>query len=108
MRNMSGRLLVFSVIAVLAALAPATTTAHFTEVFQGDDHGTNDHSHFNIYDNECDGNRVYGIATDATGLRGPAYDPDGCGGDYRHLDGLNFTTYAICEEGVACSQTRET
>jgi hypothetical protein len=101
-----GILAVSAVAAVGAIAAPAS--GHWTEIFHGNDHGTNDHSHFNISDHECDGNRVYGNAYDASGYRGPAYDPDGCGGSYRHLDGLNYSSYRICEEGVSCTAFRGT
>jgi hypothetical protein len=93
------------VAAATAALSAAPPTfGHFTDIFHGNDHGTNDHSHYDLWDNECDGNRVYGNAYDASGYRGPAYDPDGCGGIGRHLDGLQFTSYRLCEEGVSCTQ----
>ncbi len=97
-----------ALVAIAALVVAAPAMGHWTEIFHGNDHGTNDHSHFNISDHECDGNRVYGNAYDASGYRGPAYDPDGCGGSYRHLDGLNFSSYRICEEGVSCTEFRGT
>jgi hypothetical protein len=106
MRKTFGLLASLAMVAAMAFAAPAS--AHWTELFHGNDRGTNDHSHFNIWDNECDGNRVYGNAYDASGYRGPAYDPDGCGGDYRHLDGLDFTSYRVCEEGVSCTAFKST
>ncbi|HEX8205226.1 MAG TPA: hypothetical protein VF587_04105 [Solirubrobacteraceae bacterium] len=109
MRRFTAKLVILATVALTAvALMAVPAAGHWTEIFHGDDHGTNDHSHFNISDHECDGNRVYGNAYDASGYRGPAYDEDGCGGTYRHLDGLNYSSYRICEEGVSCTAFRGT
>ncbi len=100
------RLATLVLLAAVGALGIATTaTGHYTQAVHGNDLAWVDytHDHLDVEDNECDGNRVYARGNDASGARGPKYDPDGCGGSWGHLDGVNFTSYEVCEEGVSCS-----
>lgn len=111
MRTVFRRLGLLAVLAVVSAFVLAVpATGHFTETWHGNDHAWVDssHDHLNGSDNECDGNRIYTRGYDASGARGPKYDPDGCGGYYGHLDGVNFTSYKLCEEGVSCTAYRGT
>ena len=100
--------IVLVVIAAMALAIPAAAGAHRTGIYHGRDHATNDHSHWNTADHECDGNFVYGYAYDVSGRRGPSTDRDGCGGHHRHVDGLRFRHYNLCEQGVSCTRGRDT
>lgn len=111
MSSVSQRLGVLCALAAVTAFVLAgPAMGHFTEDWHGNDHAWVDstHDHLNGSDNECDGNRVYTRGNDSSGARGPKYDPDGCGGAYGHLDGIDFTSYVLCEEGVSCNAWRGT
>lgn len=80
-------------------------SAHTTYLYHGSDWASNDHSHLNVHDIECDNHGVWAEAYDDFGPL-VVYDNSGCGGTGVHGDGQNIYTYRLCETNERCTDWR--
>jgi hypothetical protein len=106
---MSRTLLATGITAGLLMALATPASAHDINLYHGQDYGwIQTHDTAYVWDEECDGNRVFvqyqymtigGVAT------GEVYDPDGCGndGDVRSTYPQRMTRARVCEVNVGCA-----
>jgi hypothetical protein len=100
----TGRRMALIALLVIAfsGFATGAAQAHTTTIHHGSDYATNDHSHLNVYDVECDNHGVWAEAYDDIGFF-VVYDNSGCGGNGVHGDGTNIYLYRLCETNEGCT-----
>ncbi|MBB4966474.1 hypothetical protein [Saccharothrix violaceirubra] len=96
---------VLAAVATTVVAMTGTASAHTTTIYHGSDWASNDHSHLNVHDIECDNHGVWAEAYDNIGFF-TVYDNTGCGGTGVHGDGVNIYLYRLCETGEGCTAWR--